>query len=123
MEESGFLLARQHGLVSVSLKEAHQLAQETNSTLADAAELLLTSADISEPGSMAFSPVEESDGLLTSGGGELDGFLLSHQWRSVRWLPHQWRRVTTFEYQSTNVIVLDVVQLSCSTAASREASQ
>ena len=61
VEESGFLLARQHGLVSVSLKEAHQLAQETNSTLADAAELLLTSADISgEPGSMAFSPVEES---------------------------------------------------------------
>ncbi len=61
VEESRFLLARQHGLVSVSLKEAHQLAQETNSTLADAAELLLTSADISgEPGSMAFSPVEES---------------------------------------------------------------
>ncbi len=45
----------------MSLKEAHQLAEETNSTLADAAELLLTSADISgEPGSMAFSPVEES---------------------------------------------------------------
>ena len=61
-------------MISVSLKEAYQLAQDTNSTLADAAELLLASADLSgEPESPSAKDSLSVPELLLADGRNLRG--------------------------------------------------